>query len=44
MLQRCKKFEIKIDEAVSMMEVIKSEGVKVHIEKKLPQVSVELCN
>ena len=44
MLQRCKKFEIKIDEAVSMLEVIKSEGIKVTVEKRLPQVSIELCN
>jgi len=44
MLQRCKKMDIQIDEALSMMEVIKCEGVKVRIQKKLQTLNIELCN
>lgn len=35
--------EIQIDEALSMMEVIKCENIKVKVEKKLPCISVECC-
>lgn len=44
MLQRCKRVEIYVDACVSMGEVIKSERIKLFVEKTVPQVSVELCN
>jgi adenylyl cyclase-associated protein len=44
MLSRCKKIEIKMDECLSMMEILKSENVKVTVGKKCPMVSVELSN
>ena len=44
MIQRGKKIDITIDEAISMMEVIKSEGIKIKVQKRLPCISIELCN
>ena len=44
MLSRCKKIEIKMDECLSMMEILKSEDVKVTVGKKCPMISVELSN
>ena len=42
MMSRCKKMEIKMDEAMSMMEILKCEDCKLTVLKKCPQVSVEL--
>jgi adenylyl cyclase-associated protein len=44
MLSRCKKMDIKMDEAMSMMEILKCESIKLTVLKKCPQVSVELSN
>lgn len=44
MLSRCKKMEIKMDECMSMMEILKSENVKMTVDKKCPMISVELSN
>ena len=44
MLQRCKKMDITINEAMSMMEVIRCEDTKIRIQTKVPCVSIELCN
>ena len=44
MLSRCKKMEIKMDECMSMMEILKSENIKMTVLKKCPMVSVELSN
>lgn len=44
MLSRCKNMDIKMDECMSMMEVIKSENIKVYVNKKCPSISIELCN
>jgi adenylyl cyclase-associated protein len=44
MFSRCKKIDFKMDEAMSMVEIIKSEGMKMHVSKKCPQISIELSN
>uniref|UniRef100_A0A7S3FX04 C-CAP/cofactor C-like domain-containing protein n=1 Tax=Strombidium rassoulzadegani TaxID=1082188 RepID=A0A7S3FX04_9SPIT len=44
MMSRCKKVDISVTETMSMVEVIKSEQIKVRVIKKVPTVSVELCN
>ena len=44
MFQRCKRCEIDVVACVSMAEIIKSERIKINVEKTLPQVSIELCN
>lgn len=44
MLSRCKKVDITVDNAMSMMEVVKCEDCKVHITTKLPSISVEVSN
>jgi len=36
MLSRCKKMDIKIEETMSMMEIIKSESIKLTVLKKCP--------
>lgn len=42
MLMRCKKFDIEIDEAVSMGEILRSEQVKLYVNTSLRTVSIEL--
>lgn len=44
MFQRCKKLEVRVDECLSMMEIIKCENSKVFVNKKVPITSVELSN
>ena len=44
MLSRCKKMDIKMEEAMSMMEILKSEAIKVTVIKKCPMISIELSN
>ena len=44
MLSRCKKMDIKMDECMSMMEILKCENVKMTVIKKCPMVSIELSN
>ena len=42
MLSRCKKVHVTVDEMISTLEIIKSEDIKVFVEKKCPTISVEL--
>jgi adenylyl cyclase-associated protein len=42
MLSKCKKMEIKMEEAMSMMEILRCEDIKLTVTKKCPAVSVEL--
>jgi len=42
MLSRCKKVHVTVDEMISTLEIIKSEDVKVFVEKKCPMIAVEL--
>ena len=44
MLSKCKKMDIKMDEAMSMMEMLRCEGIKLTVIKKCPAISVELSN
>lgn len=44
MFSRCKKVEFKMEECMSMVEIIKSESMKMTVTKKCGCISVELSN
>jgi hypothetical protein len=43
-MSRCKKVNLTFDDAMSMLEVLKSEAIKITVIKKCPTISVELCD
>jgi adenylyl cyclase-associated protein len=44
MLNKCKKMDIKMDEAMSMMEILRCEGIKLTVLRKCPAISIEISN
>jgi adenylyl cyclase-associated protein len=44
MMSKCKKVDLKVDETMSMIEVIGGEAIKIRVEKKVPTVSIERSN
>jgi hypothetical protein len=44
MFSRCKKVDFQMEEAMSMAEILKSEGMKITVLKRCPQISIELSN
>ena len=41
MFMRCKKIDLKLDECISVLEVIRCEDMKIRPEQKVPQINVE---
>lgn len=44
MFSRCKKSEITLDSTMSMVEVLKSDDVKLFVNVKIPTISIQVCN